>query len=98
MPPRSPRQFFLIVAIIATILGLILHVHAVIRTEDDFAPAILIIEATGAAILLAMASAIGLLVHLVNRDAAYAARLRRRLEPEAGPWISKDGLPQGEPK
>ena len=79
------RTLMIAVAIAGAALGLVVHVRVVVRQEDDFALGMLILEGMAVAVLLAIASAVGLVIHLVRKDATYAARLRRNEVPSQCP-------------
>lgn len=72
------RTLMLAVGAAAIATALLLHVCAVIREEDDFAAAILTLEAIAATVLGGVALAIWGVARIVRRDADYAAHLRRR--------------------
>jgi hypothetical protein len=78
------------VAIVGIVLGLVVHVHALVREEDDFALPILLMEGCGMAILLAIASAVGWFVKLVQKDKAYAADLHRDDRPGQFRWTQAE--------
>jgi hypothetical protein len=74
------------VAVAGVVLGLVAHLQALVRDEEEFAVPILIMQAFGASVLLAFALAIRFLVNVVRRDDTYAARLRRDDLPDRCPF------------
>jgi hypothetical protein len=73
------------VAVAGLVLGLVVHIQALVRGEDDYAVPILMLEGVAVAVLLAIAFGIGSVVHLISKDDDYAARLRRNDVPAQCP-------------
>ena len=88
LPRFRLRTLMIAVAVVAVILGLVLHVQALIRAEDDFAVPILMLEAIAVAVAVAVALAVGYTIRVVHTDGAYAAYLRRRYASARYPWLS----------
>jgi hypothetical protein len=67
------------VAVAALVLGATVHVNGLLRSENDFALPILLMELCISAIAIAIAAGIALVVRAVRKDEAYASQLRRRV-------------------
>jgi hypothetical protein len=75
-------------------LGWIAHAGRVLREEDDFGGAILLVEVLfGATVLLPIVLAIGFVKQLVRKGNAYLARLRRSDTPDTCPWLLSEPDP-----
>src|SRR4051794_40659448 len=78
------------VGITGTLLGLVVHVRAVVREEDDFAVSVLMLEGIALVVLAAIAYGVGIFVGIIRNDDAYGARLRRDATPVHCPWPVTD--------
>ena len=88
------RALMIAVAVAALVLGLVAHIQALVRAEDDFAVPILRLEAIAGVVLLAIALAVGCVVRFVRKDDAYAVQLRRTDVPARCPYtLSETSLP-----
>ena len=81
------RRMMIAVAVVALLLGLVLHVQVLIKNEDDFAFAILFVEGMAVAVLLVTASVISFFIQIVRKDDAYATQLRRSGVPARSPFL-----------
>lgn len=80
------RTLMIAVAVAAVVLGLVVHVQALVRDEDDFAVPILLFEGIAGSVLLSIALGVGSVVRFVRKDDAYAAQLRRNDVPVRCPF------------
>lgn len=84
------RTMMTAVAVVGLILGMVVHIRALVHDEDDFALPIFLLEAFAVSLLFAIAVVVGLLVQLVGlirKDNNYAAQLRRNDVPARCPVI-----------
>jgi hypothetical protein len=80
------RTLMIAVAVAAVVLGLVVHIQALVRAEDDFAVPIFVLEGIAATVLLAIGLAVRGVIRFVRNDNAYAAQLRRRDVPARCPF------------
>jgi xanthine/uracil permease len=79
------RTLMIVVAAVAVVLGLVGHVHGLVRDEDDFAAGILMLEGIAVSVLFALVLAVVFVVRFVRKDDAYATDLRRNDFPARCP-------------
>jgi hypothetical protein len=66
------RTLMIAVAVAAVVLGLVVHIQAVVRAEDDFAVVVLMLEGIAGSVLLAIGLAVRGVIQFVRKDDAYA--------------------------